>query len=40
MHDMSDYHTLSARQITTAIGQLRIPAKLNSHSGQREHPDP
>jgi len=19
---------------------LRIPAKLNSHSGQREHPDP
>ena len=20
--------------------QLRIPAKLNSHSGQREHPDP
>lgn len=23
------------------IGQLvRIPAKLNSHSGQREHPDP
>ncbi|GKR20348.1 hypothetical protein KAM467_33920 [Aeromonas caviae] len=22
MHDMSDYHTLSARQITTAIGQL------------------
>lgn len=23
MHDMSDYHTLSARQITTAIGQLK-----------------
>ncbi len=22
MHDMSDYHTLSARQITTDIGQL------------------
>ncbi|MDX7645688.1 hypothetical protein SJY05_19820, partial [Aeromonas caviae] len=21
-------------------GLLRIPAKLNSHSGQREHPDP
>ncbi|MGP6244998.1 hypothetical protein V8Z83_22375, partial [Aeromonas salmonicida subsp. salmonicida] len=21
-------------------GRLRIPAKLNSHSGQREHPDP
>ncbi len=20
--------------------QVRIPAKLNSHSGQREHPDP
>ncbi len=24
-----------------ALGaHLRIPAKLNSHSGQREHPDP
>ncbi len=23
-----------------SLVQLRIPAKLNSHSGQREHPDP
>lgn len=22
------------------ISLMRIPAKLNSHSGQREHPDP
>lgn len=22
------------------VEMLRIPAKLNSHSGQREHPDP
>nr|WP_307773874.1 hypothetical protein [Aeromonas caviae] len=22
------------------MSELRIPAKLNSHSGQREHPDP
>lgn len=26
--------------ITQQMDKLRIPAKLNSHSGQREHPDP
>ena len=26
--------------LATALAVLRIPAKLNSHSGQREHPDP
>ncbi|MEV3830134.1 hypothetical protein RI534_12905 [Aeromonas allosaccharophila] len=26
--------------IAVAIVRVRIPAKLNSHSGQREHPDP
>ena len=25
---------------SNGIAELRIPAKLNSHSGQREHPDP
>lgn len=26
--------------IFSQLAHLRIPAKLNSHSGQREHPDP
>ena len=37
MHDMSDYHTLSARQITTAIGQLNhnTAPKIMSHLALR-----
>ncbi|MGL6623268.1 DUF4172 domain-containing protein [Aeromonas veronii] len=27
-------------QDSEILPRLRIPAKLNSHSGQREHPDP
>ncbi len=26
--------------LSQALRLVRIPAKLNSHSGQREHPDP
>ncbi|MFM5322087.1 hypothetical protein ACET9O_21100 [Aeromonas caviae] len=37
MHDMSDYNTLSARQITTAIGQLNhnTAPKIMSHLALR-----
>ncbi|MEE9708148.1 hypothetical protein [Aeromonas veronii] len=39
-----EHNTLSVEQVTAVIeGKtvlVRIPAKLNSHSGQREHPDP
>ena len=38
-----DHHGLYAgnNQVIHYTGPfLRIPAKLNSHSGQREHPDP
>ncbi|UOR17342.1 hypothetical protein LOS88_14040 [Aeromonas veronii] len=31
-------HCISLRLLS--LVSLRIPAKLNSHSGQREHPDP
>ena len=32
--------TMPALNGNTLSVPLRIPAKLNSHSGQREHPDP
>jgi len=31
---------LAYRGFADSHAGLRIPAKLNSHSGQREHPDP
>ncbi len=37
---MREATTMKATTIGIDMAKLRIPAKLNSHSGQREHPDP
>ncbi|GJA16979.1 hypothetical protein KAM337_43610 [Aeromonas caviae] len=37
---MSHQLTFADSEFSSKRRQVRIPAKLNSHSGQREHPDP
>ncbi|WP_429103362.1 hypothetical protein [Aeromonas veronii] len=34
------YPRVFSFRVDLRFQQVRIPAKLNSHSGQREHPDP
>ncbi|MBO0505960.1 hypothetical protein FED29_021550 [Aeromonas veronii] len=39
-HPAATFYLRAEGESMTGVGILRIPAKLNSHSGQREHPDP
>ena len=39
-HAMAQVFPHIDKQQWLSAYQVRIPAKLNSHSGQREHPDP
>ena len=43
LQDVINGHTALIDELAKRAGlseEVRIPAKLNSHSGQREHPDP
>lgn len=39
-HAIEELGNQNSPAFNQALPMLRIPAKLNSHSGQREHPDP